>query len=601
MQKILLSAASFILPIALITVARAESSKNTAVQPEWVQNLSPPPWLVVAAMGGIALYLTFFTKPKKNDIGRARFATDAEVKQSQRVALGEINGKREPPYFKRIRRGRTLWVGMPKRARASPSSKITMKPEPNTFLLPNASEHLLVLGTTGSGKTRFFLNRLGFCAAQIDLPIIAVDLKWSEEKYDRNEIAPTSEVAGFALEQGYEIFTIAPFFPDSNCINPIDLIRNRTDSATANQIADSYVFNSESGEGNIWSATGSKTLAASMLIAKSLKEGKNLAMVQKILARVAENPKALRELKIGQYQKSAFATLMASVDSPETASSVMFSAMNAINKIMIPEITAVFCRDTNIPIVLKPKQMLIFRVHPLYKSVVMPLIAACVENILARNVYEGYGSGGLALLDELPQYYLPTLADIQAVARSKDWCIASGAQGFKILEQKYGETGVAALLENTQTEIIMRISSNQTAEEYSKILGNEDVQTSSETSGSNSSSTSFQQGQRALVTTQQLKGQPTGHALVLSPGITAKIDKKRWVKMPIWHQFQVTPREKQAMDRAKKIWLRYRRGAISRSTAKPLTDAELQRFEDMAAQLLPSKKAIQTKLVKGKL
>jgi type IV secretory pathway TraG/TraD family ATPase VirD4 len=569
--------------------------------PAWVKNLEINPWVVAGFMLVLLIYLLFFTKPKRNDIGRSRFATPQEVRRCQRIAWKEINGVRKWYSLKKIRRGRTLFCGLPKRVRVSPSGKVLVKPSKNTFFFPNASEHLMVLGTTGAGKTRYLLNRLAFGAVQMNLPIIAVDLKGDEEKYDRDEIAPTSEIAGFALEHGYQVFSIAPFFPDSNCINPIDLIRNRTDSARANQLSDSYVSNDEGSEDSIWSSTGSKTLAASMLLSKGLKDAKNLVMTQQILARIAENPKALRDLKLGAYQKAAFATFAASIESPETASSVMFAAMNAINKLIIPEVTAVFCRDTNIPIILQPKQMLIFRVHPLYKSVVMPLISACVESILARNVYEGYGCGGLALLDELPQYFLPTLADIQAVARSKEWCIASGAQGIKILEKKYGENGTAALLENTQTEIIMRISSKQTADDYSSILGQEDVQTMSETSGSNSSSTNLQQNQRALVTTQQLRGQPTGHGLVISPGIGIKEGGKRWVKIPIWHQFVVTAREQRAMDRAKQTWLQYRRGAISRSTAKPLTDEELQHFEDIAAKLLPSKKDRQKNEVKRRL
>jgi type IV secretory pathway TraG/TraD family ATPase VirD4 len=568
---------------------------------QWLKDFQPSPWLLAVFVGVLLVCMMFLDKPKKSQVGRSRFATPSEVRWCQRKALREINGTRKWYSWKRVRRGRTLFCGLPRRIRVSPSGKILIRPSKNTFFFPNASEHILVLGTTGSGKTLFLLNRFGFGAVKMDLPIIAVDLKGDEEKYDRDSIAPTSEIAGFALEHGYQVFTIAPFFPDSNCLNPLDLLRNRTDSAGANQLADSYVSNDEGSEDSIWSSTGSKTLAASMLVAKSLKDAKNLVMTQQVLARIAENPKALRDLKLNSYQKAAFATFAASIESPETSASVMFAAMNAINKLIIPEVTAVFCRDTNIPIILKPKQMLIFRVHPLYKGVVMPLISACIEGILARNVYEGYGCGGLALLDELPQYFLPTLADVQAVARSKGWCIASGAQGFKILERKYGEAGTAALLENTQTEIIMRISSKQTAEDYSSILGQEDVLTTSETSGSNSNSTNTQQSQRALVTTQQLRGQPTGHALVIAPGTSIKEEGKRWVKIPIWHQFTLSRREQRAMDSAKQSWLRYRIGAIARSTAKPLTDEELQRFEDIAAKLLPSKKDQQKNQVKRRL
>jgi type IV secretory pathway TraG/TraD family ATPase VirD4 len=520
---------------------------------------------------------------KKNKIGRSRMATAAEVRRSRREALKDINNLHEM----------SLWLGMPDKFSIGPNGQIKMRPNRHTVVLRKSNEHIMFYGTTGAGKTRYGLNRLGFSAVQLELPIIAVDLKGDEE---RSKIAPTSEVAGFALENEYEIFTIAPFFEDSHCLNIVQLLKKADDLATANQLGCAIVENglADGEKPNNWDISGGQLLAAGLMMSRGQPKGKgdDLVLTQKILARLASDPKSIKTAKIGQYQKAAYDEFLSTADSPETAASVAFSALRMMSRIMIPEITAVFGRNTNIPIVLGKKQMLIFRVDPEYATVILPLVAAAVELILQRNIYSGNPFGGLALLDELPQYRLPQLAKMAAVARSKKWCFAYGAQGESILEMSYGEARSKALLENCQTVSIMRLSSIETAKKYSEAIGREDATTKNKSSGKGGSSITIQESQRDVVPLEELLQQPTGRCILYTPTIEAKMDggiegEKR-VRIPYRHQFKIPRKELRAMVRAEQNWRKYRPLAIEKSRAKPFTEDDLYGRELLAEHLLPS-------------
>jgi type IV secretory pathway TraG/TraD family ATPase VirD4 len=522
----------------------------------------------------------FANNSKGNKIGRARLATKEEVRKSRDAAIAAIDEPREV----------SLWVGMPDRLTVDSQGKKTLIPNKHTVLLRKANEHIMCYGGAGAGKTRYFLNRLAFSAVMQGLPIIAVDLKGDEEDYSSNSIAPTSEIAGFALENGYEIFSVAPFFKDSHCLNVVELLESSSDVATASQIGGAIVENGlASGDhADTWTQSGGQLIASSLLIARSLEKGGDLVTVQKILARLAADPHAIRSAKLGQYQKAALDEFLAAADSPETAASVAFSALRMMSRMMVPEITGAFCRKSNVPIVLKRKQMVIFRVQPKYASVILPLVSACVEIMLQRNIFSGNDISGLALLDELPQYRIPTLHKIAAVARSKKWIFTYGAQGEQILESEYGKARCKAILENCKTIALMALNSNSTAQDYSKALGEEDVSTKSRSSGQSGSSTSTQDKGRALVPVQRLQQQPTGHALLLTPTVEAKIEGEDAIRVPYWHQFVIPPQELRAIDRAKANWLKWRPIAIANSRAKPLSEDELYGRELLVNSILPN-------------
>jgi Type IV secretion-system coupling protein DNA-binding domain len=551
------------------------------------QSIDFMPWLLILAVPMLFFYVlkgpNWGRKPK---IGLARMATPGEVKKSKAKAVADIND----PH------GMTLWIGMPKKFSVSPSGQRIIVPDRHTVMLPKINEHCMVYGGSGAGKSRYILNRIGFAAAMNGDPIIAVEAKGDEEQYQGKRIAATSEIAGFAIEQGYEVFVVGPWFPDSHCLNIIQLLKDANDSGTAGQLSDTATENGL-GDGDrpdIWSKAGSTLLSGVFMMCRGLKQGGDLATAQRLLARLAEDPLCIKGADITPYQRATFDQFYASARSPETAASVAFSALGALGRAMVPEITAVFCGATNIPIILKKKQMLIFRLDPRYKSVIMPWMAAALEVILTLNVYSGRPHGGLALLDELPQYRLPQLAENMGVARSKQWAFVLGAQGETILEAKYGETRTKAILENVQSLFIMRLASNQTAKNYAESLGQEDTRIRNRTESHSGESTAHVDQQRSLVPLQELQQQPTGRCVAYLPGVEAVMEggikgEKR-IRIPIRHQFLIPKRELKAMVQAVKVWREYRKLLVAKSTAKPLTERQLQAREVLALNLLPESK-----------
>jgi type IV secretory pathway TraG/TraD family ATPase VirD4 len=529
---------------------------------------------------------TFLNKSKGGVIGRARMATKREIRQSTKAAIKAINEPREM----------TGILGYPKRFSISPSGKIALSLAPTNVLLRKLQEHVMCWGGAGAGKSRFFLNPLARYLLMLGLPGIVVDLKGDEERAE-GKIAPSSEIAGFALTRGYEIFSIAPFFNDSDCLNIVQLLEDANDTATANTLGNALVENglAPGEKPNNWDQSGGQFIAAGMMMAREQPEGRgdDLATVQKMLARLAGDPKAIENATIGQYQKAAYDEFLSAANSPETAASIAFSALRMMSKIMTPQITAVFCRKTTIPIVLKKKQLLIFRVDPQHATVTLPLVAAAIELILKRNVYSGSLFGGFALLDELPQYRLPTLPQIAAVARSKKWALIYGAQGENILEQAYGEAGTKALMENCQTVAVMRLASTETAKKYSEILGKEDVKTKSKTHGKDTSTTD-REDQRDLVPSHELMQQPDGRCILWSPTVQAEMkvsdcdSAEKMVRIPRRVQLVVTPEEEKVCQHSIKVWKRYKPSAKKRSKARPLTEKELYGRELLVKELLPS-------------
>ena len=542
------------------------------------------PLYLMAACLPFLFWMIWSGRHKKAELGRARMATDAEVKKSTAAAVENINNPNEL----------TLWAGMPDKFSMSPDGKIAFKPGRETVLFRKANEHMMVYGGAGAGKSRYFLNRLAESAILCKMPLIVVDMKGDEEQYKGKKVAPSSEIGGFALKHGYEVFRLAPFYPDSDQLNPIDLLRHPKDSATAKQFCRTMATNGLPSGSKLdqWDESGAQFLAGGMLAAAQLEQGRDFSTVEKILARFAADPTALERANLPQAVKIVFSQFLASARSPETAASVAFSALRMLGDVLLPEITAVCCNKTTIPIVLKQKQMLIIRVDPVYAEVLMPILSAIIEVILSRNVFSGSPYGGLAILDELPQYRLTKLPKIQAVARSKRWCFAMAAQGESILADEYGERATEAILENCQTVAVMRISSNKTAKNYSDALGKDQVETRNKTQGKGGGSSTVSEQVRDLVPPEELQQQPTGRCILYTPTVTSTkmqggIKGEERVRIPYRCQFKVSRREQHAINEAHKIWRRKRPEWIASCTARPLTERQLQAREDLVNRLFP--------------
>jgi type IV secretory pathway TraG/TraD family ATPase VirD4 len=528
------------------------------------------------------LFHLWSNKNKGGVVGRARFATSAEIRAGKAEAVATIND----PYEM------TLWIGMPDQFSISPEGKIHIVPNKNTVMLRNMNEHAIFWGSSGGGKSRFFLDPIARAALMLLLRGVIIDLKGDEER--KAIRAPSSHIAGFALAQGYEIFVVAPYFEDSRCMNIVRLLKDQDDITTALILSTALVTNGLAlGEKpNNWDMSGAQLIAACMMVARGQPEGRgdDMATVQQILARLAADPDALSNANLTQQQKIAFSEYKASTRSPETAASVVFSALRMMGRLMASEITGVFCRGSEVPVVLGPKQLVIFRVDPKYQTVVLPIVSAIAEIMMERNIHDECEDGGFLLFDELPQYYLPSLPNKIVTARSKKWCILAAAQEENILEMRYGKDKAAAIVANCQTVGILRVTGNDTAKKFSEGFGKEDIGTKSKTNGKHTSTTD-QESQRDLVPIEELKQQKKGRCILESPTISSKEsgDDQR-VRLPYRLNVRLPRAEKIARKVSLQNWEKYRKIATARSTAKPLTDKDFRGRELLAEHLFPASK-----------
>ena len=586
-------------------------SSGTTAQPSTLQlpKVSPDDLIMYPCIAMLILFAVLWlsnSNPRKN-VGRARMATRSEVLKARAQTVTELD----------TQRGLTLWVGLPK-TYAKMGDKTIFVPDRDTVLIPQASEHIGVCGTTGAGKTRFFLNRLAFSAVQQGLPIIALDMKGDEEVgiatpsqrdalgwqgdegKKKDGIAPTSEIAGFALENDYEVFPVAPFFPDSLCLNPIHLIRGPDHLAipAAARVSGGLINNCAGPDDkkDFWSKAGQRIVMLTLLMVSELEHGADLATCHQILCRLNECPQSIHAMKISPYRKAVYAQFLALCKTSEAAASAISVAMDVLSRFVVPQLTAVFCRGTTVPIVLKPRQMVVFRVDPRYADIVTPLVAACLEAMIDRNVYAGTGFGGLLWLDELPQVKLLSLAKLIGVARSKLWSVAYGYQGKSILELAYGKNATEAIFENTGTRWVGKQAKNEGNKALAESFGKEDIKAKSRNTGKGGGGTVSDQ-QRDLVTVHELEQMPSGRAIVISPGVFREVTepgakKEKRVSVPFRHQFKIPRREIKAMESSKKTWLQFRGEQIARKKSSPLTNEQLEARAKLALSLLPEPEKI---------
>lgn len=544
-----------------------------------------PIWVLIALIP-VLIWYWFFSQRKPAEVGRAKFATKREVANSMAEAVKAINNPRE---F-------TLWAGSPDRFfRNSQTGQIAITPNKNTFFFRGISEHVLLNGRTGGGKSRFAGDRIAHAAMYLEIPIIGMDLK-GEEEHDGTDktgkrferCAPTSVLAGLALEHGYEVFIIAPGFADSSCLNPMDLIKHKNDITSCSQLSKTQVVNylPSGHDMDEWDTAGANVITAAMSYVKGLEKACDMVMVQSVLERLASDPESIMGGNLTHYQRKAFAQYIAAVKSEKTAASIMFAAQGPASDYIKPEITATFCRPTNVPIILGRKQMLIFRVDSSYKKAVLPIMSAVMEMVCDLNIKAGNVSNGLIFFDELPQYKILSLSDILATARSQGWGVVGAIQGYKILAETYGDLLSESIRENFSTEITFPINSSSTAKSISDDIGDEDIKAFSFSSGKTSSTTT-QDSTRKLLPAHLLKQISPGTALVSSQTIRRKEHGKTLIKIPIVHEFVIPKKEQKAINRAKKRWLKYRKLLASRSVAIPFSENELMARDQYAAQLFP--------------
>ena len=566
----------------------------------YAQHQKDAPSLIAGASVVLVIVLAligylFAPKGKKKEqgiLGRARFATAQELERSNRRSAKVVKKLVNGGQHNRV----ALWIRMPAALTVDhKTGRINVPFDPRTLYLRKLQEMVLVLGSTGSGKSFSILDPLMRAAILLGLPICTFDYKgYEEDPSETGTLAPSSVSAGIALNHGYKVYVIGPGYADSDKLNLLSLVDNPEDVEGAYDLGSCLSENIKlAGDvpPDFFSLSSDQLLQAIFQYVKSLLYGADLATCHKILA-LPNLIKRLQAADLPQYVKTAFDQYLSSCDSPETAASIATTVAIILSRFMTKSISAVFCGQTTIPLDLTGRVMVIFRLNPRVQKSVMPLIAASFYALIIRNIYQPRKDPICFFLDEFSRFKLLNLGTLLNVARSNGGLFFLGGQSISGIRAIYGEDETNNILGGCKTQIIGQLNVLETAKYYQDLLENEDIEHEQKSKGKGKGGSSTNQAEqlstRPLVSIPQWTSLTEGEFYFINPGVASKTYKgKTDGSLPFFRRVEIPKEELEIVEAGKKRWREERKIRIARNIAKPLTEADLMAREAMVADLLP--------------
>jgi type IV secretory pathway TraG/TraD family ATPase VirD4 len=464
-------------------------------------------------------------KGKKGKLATARWGNNIDKRAARKLACLQIQ--------KRKHNRVSLFVGSPKdmSSEVVNGKRITRIPEdPKVLYLPEAQRGILVCGGPGSGKSYSAMNPIVRSAIDQGLPLILYDFKYSEQESATAKGKGQAPVlAGYARERGYEVTVVAPGFPESAIANPLDFLRSNEDSEMARQLAVTVNRNlklgSEDSGNSFFTNAGDQLVQAIFMLAKGTIYP-DVMMCQAILG-LPKLVQRLQNADLNFLVKEAFSQFVSVAGSPETAASIVGTASGLFSRFMVPSALSAFCGQTNIPLDLKGRQMVIFGMNKEKRDVIAPLLVSILHLLVSRNVAVKRTHSLVLSLDELPTLYLPALVDWLNQNREDGLVSILGLQNLSMLEEVYGEKTTNAIFGGCATKIIFNPQDDVAAERFSNYLGDEEVRyklrsRSSGGKGGASTSVSDQVSTRKLFSINQFNNLPEGKAVFISPGFRSR-------------------------------------------------------------------------------
>ena len=480
---------------------------------------------------------------RKNKIASGYWGGKKEIAVARRKAIKQIRGRK--------RNSVALYIGV-----KNPKYKV---PESKRLYIPDVQRGVAVAGAPGSGKTFSVLDPLLRAAVELGYPIILYDFKYPTQ---------CSRIAAYARSLGYRIDIFAPGFPESQVCNPLDFLRDATDAETARQIAavlnKNFKLANAGPEDPFFGPAGDQLTEGVFVLAKATPYP-DLITCQTILD-LDQLGYRIEAADLNLWVKKSFGQFLSVRGSEKTAASIQGTANNNFNRFTKPGLVGAFAGPTSLPLDLSGRQMLIVGLDRERRDVVGPLVATVLHMIINRNVVQQRKDPLIASLDELPTLYLPSLVNWLNENREDGFCGLLGFQNMTQLEKAYGREVARAIITGCSTKFLFNPGEPDSAEVFSKILGEEEVRykqkSRSRGKGGGSTSISDQERTRKMFDPAQFLKLPQGRAIAINPGFANKTE----ANIPINREIRITKAEIQLVEEMQAGWEDVRSECIRRST-----------------------------------
>lgn len=528
-------------------------------------------------------------KGNKHKLARARWASAKEKKAARKLACSQMEKRKFNEislYISSIKVNKPLKVG---------GQYLIQIPESSQRLyFPDVQRGVLVCGAPGFGKTYSIINPLLRSTIDQGYPIVLYDFKYSSFTSTNTQavLGQTAKIAGYALARGYKVTILAPGFKESCTANPLDFLKNEKDAAMARQLAIALNKNLKLSSGDndsnqFFSNAGDLLTQGLFQLAKGTKYP-DILMCYAILS-LDNLIGRLKNADLNLWTRAAFSQFLSVAQSPETAASIVGTALGLFTRFIIPELLSAFCGTTTLPLDLKERQLVIFATDDERRDVISPLVASVLHLQVTRNVAKPRAIPLILSLDELPTIYLPKLASWLNQKRENGLCTILGLQNLSQLKETYGEENAESIFTGCVTKCFFNPSNITSAEIFSKYLGEEEVSNkrrsrSTSAKSGNSTNHSTEVSKRALFEPSQFNTLPAGKAVIISPGFTSKQE----AALPLLENIKLSKKVQVKLESESiNLWHQYQEKLISESQMKPVTEEDLRLRLEEAERLLP--------------
>ena len=498
--------------------------------------------VMVSVIGGLALLGDHYTlnsiKSKTvgdGQHGTARWATDTEIRKTYALVPFQVSNWRAG---RNLPEAQGLVLG-------SISGKHGI-----TALVDKDDVHCLMIGTSGVGKTAYFLYPNLEYACASGMSFLALDTKGD---LARNYGAVAARYYGYHVSvvdlrnptrsDGYNLMTLINHYMDETRATSGLAARAKAEKY-AKILAKTVVSpNGDTDYGqNAYFYDAAEGLLTSVVLllaeflppdSKCPTERQHIVsvfkLVQELLAPSGVRGKnwfALLMDRLPDAHKARWFAGAALNTSEQAMASVMSTVLSRLNAFLDSELEQVLCFDSAINAEqFAAEKSTVFLILP-EEDTTKNFMAGLMIQTLARELFAVADENGGRLPGRVVFYCdefgtMPAF-DVEALfsaGRSRGITLVPIIQSLAQLEKTYGREGAEILTDNCQDTIFGGFAPNsQTAEQLSKSLGSRTVLSGSVSKGKNDPSQSLQMIERPLMTPDELKSIPKGSFVVIKTG-----------------------------------------------------------------------------------
>lgn len=391
--------------------------------------------------------------------------------------------------------------------------------------LPLANLSVRVVGAARSGKTTSAINPAMVSAIEQGMPICLYE-------YKADELGKGGQIdflVPLALKHGYRVHIFAPGRDYSCVFNPVDLLQDYNDAATARTLAKTLIENvqgANSSADGFFGPAGERLVEGLIRLAKFSKYP-DLAMAFAFLKLPDFAKRLVKAIEAGTIPPLLavpFTQTGQLADVERTVGGIIAGALNSLSDFIQYDLLLSMMGKTNCPVRLGHKEMVVVQSDIFREKAVNPLLASIVVMMTNLNCSRHRKDPFVLCLDENSTLIMEQQANWPNLHRSKKLVVISGYQNNSQMSESLGAEKFQYFESGMQIGFFFRPSHGETAEQLSKLLGDREVvmQNTSASrnfggNGGGSRSVNLQVSREPLIGADRINNFTNGECILVHP------------------------------------------------------------------------------------